>query len=99
MKALLGSRLTEPSKLLLEGPGALRLLHSREAGILLLERSLAEARGLRSERTRLLLLLLLLLGLTSRRSERTAILRLTRTQTIAAEEGVRIRIHGGGNGS
>ena len=60
-----------------------RRLYSRVPGILLLERSLAEARWLRSERTGLLLRLLRLL-LARWGAERTAILRLTGTHIATA---------------
>jgi len=97
LESRLGGRLTKAGVLLLHRPGALGL-QSRVAGILLLERSLAEARRLRSERAGLLLLLLLL-RLASGRSKRVAILRLAWPDAVAAEKRVRIRIHGRGNGA
>lgn len=72
-------------------------LKTRVAGILLLQRSLTEAGGLRSERARLLLLLLLWLLLlrllASSHSEGVPILLGPRAQTIAAEVGIRVGEH------
>lgn len=78
----------EAGELRLELAGALRLLlHAREAGILLLQRSLAEACRLRSKRTWLLLAGLLL---PLSRVERASILLRPGPQAVAAaEEGVR----------
>ena len=56
---------------------------------------MGEAGGLRGERTRLLLLLLL--GLANTGAKRTAILRNAGVLVVAAGEGIRIRVHGGGD--
>ena len=78
--------------------GCLRLHHgllAREAGILLGQGRLAEARRLGRERAGLLLLLLLRL---LAHGERATILLLLAGAHVAAaaQEGVRIRVHGGG---
>jgi hypothetical protein len=58
---------------------------------------LGETRRLRGKRTGLLLLLLLLLRQTSACAKRAAILGSAGSLGVAAEERVRIRIHGAGD--
>lgn len=90
--------LTKAGRLRLEtlaearGLRLLLLCHARVAGVLLLERRLAETRGLRSKRTRLLLLLSRLLA---SHAEGASILLRAGTLAVAAQESVRVRIHGG----
>lgn len=86
--ALLRS-LAEAGELRLHLSQTLWRLQARVAGVLLLERRLGEARRLRGKRTRLLLLL----RQTSTSAKRTAILGNAGALAVAAEEGVRIRIH------
>jgi len=91
--ALLRS-LAKAGKLRLQLSRALRRLQARVARVLLLERRLAEAGRLRGERARLLLLLL---GLAGTCAKLAAILRNAGAPAVAAEEIVRIRIHGAGD--
>ncbi len=94
-------RLAEAGKLRLKLSGALQRLearrlglHAGEASVLSGKRSLAEARGLRRERARLLLLGLPLRLLAGPEVEgASSILLRTLSQAIAAEEGVGARIH------